>query len=258
MSKLIVAFPKFEDGIAPCFEAANHFLIAVIADREVISAEIISCSGCEGFGRVRLLHQRGVNLVVCDGIKSFYRDLLVASGMGVVANVAVPVGEAVSLVARGELVAEVIKPQHTELGPELPLEDLICWTRELFESHGYKTTPGAERAPFPIDLVAEITCPICDRPVRVAICCGAHTYRADQELREFHRVSATAYHAQVYVRPATADVARCCHDYGIELVDPGLDTGAACPARKSRIPLLHGPIAGHERATARGRDGERR
>jgi predicted Fe-Mo cluster-binding NifX family protein len=254
MEKLVVAIPKFEGNVAPCFEAARKMLIGTLESGQVVSSEIVTCGGCEGFRLVRILRERKVDMVICDGIKGFYRDLLQASGIDVVSNVALPVGEALALAAGGELEIEETEPALEEMGPDIPREDLVCWTRELFESNGYRITPGAERAPFPIDLVAEIDCPICGKPVRVAISCGAHAYRVEQELQELRRVSASDYHAQVYVRPGNEKISRCCRDYGIELVDPSSDTGVTRPPHGKRIPLLRGPVIGHERATqSRGR-----
>ncbi len=249
METLIVAIPQFEGSVAPCFEAAKKTLIGKIENGQVVSSEIVTCSGCEGFRLVRILQQRKVDVVICGGIKGFYRDLLKAAGMDVVVNVALPVKQALELAAGGKLEIETSEPALEEMGPEIPREDLVCWTRELFESNGYRITPGAERAPFPIDLVAEIDCPICGKPVRVAISCGAHAYRVEQELQELRRVSASDYHAQVYVRPGSERISKCCGDYGIELVDPSSDTGVTPPPRGNRIPLLRGPVIGHERAT---------
>lgn len=253
MKNMIVAIPQFEQSVAPCFEAAKNMLIGTIENGVVVSSEIVTCGGCEGFRLVRILRERKVEIVICDGIKGFYRDLLKASGMDVVVNVALPIEEALALAANGKLEIDDGEPALEEMGPEIPREDLVCWTRELFESNGYRITPGAERAPFPIDLVAEIECPICGKPVRVAISCGAHAYRVEQELQELRRVSASDYHAQVYVRPGSERITRCCRDYGIELVDPSSDTGVTRPPRGKRIPLLRGPVVGHERA-AKGRD----
>lgn len=255
--KQIVAIPMFEHGVAPCFEVANQFMISVLEDGELTSSRAIGCRGCEGFGRVRLLRDKNVQMLVCDGIKGFYRDLLGASGIEVISGVTLSIEEVLRELAVGSLNGVTDDPLTEEESPDIPLEDLICWARELFEAHGYKTTPGAERAPFPIDLIAEISCPLCKRPVRVAICCGAHAYRTDQELREFSRVSATDYHARVYVRPASSSVKQCCFDYGIDLIDPDKESTVHRRIAKGRIPLLLGTVVGHEKASRSSGDDRR-
>ena len=118
---------------------------------------------------------------------------------------------------------------------------------EFFGRHGYSVTGGPDA--FLVDLVAGIKCPVCGRPVNVAICCGAHTYSATQEIVEFHHTTPLEYDARVYVSPANAPVAECCREYGIELLDPET-TDSEMPVRpKDKLPILKGPVRNHERAS---------
>jgi len=244
----VVAVAKFEDSIAPCFEAARVFFIATIDESGALESEkLIEASGCEGFGRIRALREQKISTLICNGIKGFYLDLLRASDIEVIANVTLSVSEALRAFQNGKLKPEAAKCRVTDFSQEIPLEDLICWTRDLFRSKGYKVTPRSELTPFPIDLMAEITCPVCSKPVRVAICCGAHTYRTDKEIAELKRVAAD-YHTAVYVHPASEELRQCCEEYGVELIDPDLDPDEKRRSRKNRIPILRQIVAGHEKA----------
>jgi predicted Fe-Mo cluster-binding NifX family protein len=244
-----IAVPKFRDSIAPSFEAAGHFLITEIQDRRRMSSEIVESEGCEGFGQVRVLREQRVNTLLCNGIKLFYRDMLRASGLTVIPNVSLTITEALELFLAGQLPTYGEEAENCDFCPSIPLDDLICWTKDLFATHGFEVRYGSDAGPFPVDLIAEITCPLCHKPVRVAVCCGAHAYRSEQELREFHRVSAAGFHASVYVHPATPSVTRCCQEYGIELIDPNDDISDTDPAPAGRIPLLQRIIPGHEKAS---------
>lgn len=247
---MIVAIPKFHETIAPRFKVAKYFIISVVTGGRVVSSKIEDCTGCEGFGRIRLLRDKKVNILICNGIKSFYRDLLGASGLTVIPNIALPAGDALAQFLAGELKPEVYGASFTSFSCQIPREDLVCWAKELFESHGYDVTAGPDKAAFPIDLVAEMRCPVCRKPVRVAICCGAHTYRTDQEIKEFHRAAASDYHARVYVHPGTPSIHQCCKEYGIELIDPDSELTIADRPGSHRIPILQEPLYGHEKASA--------
>ena len=245
---MIVAVPKFKDEIAPCFEVASTFVITTYEGDNETEKSLQNCEGCEGFGRVRLLNEYNVNVLICNGIKAFYKDILANSGVTVIDKVTLPVEEALKRYYQGNLKAAEIKPELLNIDSSIPLDDIICWTKDLFQTNGYKISKVKDSAPFPIDLVAEITCPVCRKPIRVAICCGAHSYRIDQDLLEFHRVAATDYHAQVYVHPAQPEIARRCDEFGIELIDPLADFCEIKRKSKKTVPVLKKPAAGHEKA----------
>ena len=248
---MIVAIPKYDDIVAPCFEVAGTFLIAEIENGRTESITIEKCSGCEGFGRIRFLQDRNVKLLICNGIKNFYKDLLVIAGMTVIKDISMPVEEALQMYTSGRLIAEKLQTPLYHIDSDIPLDDIICWTRDLFKAKGYEVIPGEDVAPFPIDLVARMTCPVCGKPIRVAICCGAHSYRMDQEIMTFHRASVADFHAQVYVHPSLPDLKKHCEEFGIELLDPLEESfDKTCD---NNIPILKNPISGHEQAFGKKR-----
>ena len=152
---MTVAIPVFNGAVAPCFEVAHTFLLAILVERKVGSQELIEATGCEGFGRIQLIRDRKVNLLICNGIKSFYHDLLNAAGIRVISGIVGAAGTALENFCAGELTVDQGTEISVDQTSDIPLEDLICWTRELFTSHGYQVHPGDDTAPFPIDLTAE-------------------------------------------------------------------------------------------------------
>jgi predicted Fe-Mo cluster-binding NifX family protein len=250
--ELIVAIPLLGHTVAPCFETAGFFLIAVVETGRDVESRSEACSGCKGFGRVRLLQDNKVNALVCGGIKRFYRDLLEASGISVIQGVSMLPRDALSQFLAGRLHAEESRSVSGIPSGEIPHEDLVCWAKELFDTHGYSVVAGRDRAPFPIDLIAEMTCPVCNKQIKVAICCGAHIYRADKEIREFHYAVRSDYDGQVYVHPATPGISQHCEEYGIELIDPETELANSHKHSGKRIPILQKPVAGHEKAFDEG------
>jgi len=82
-----VAIPVLGKDVAPCFAVASKFLIANIKDNKKISENISCCWGREGHCRIKFLKKSDVNILICNGIKLFYRDLLNALGVIVLPNV---------------------------------------------------------------------------------------------------------------------------------------------------------------------------
>jgi predicted Fe-Mo cluster-binding NifX family protein len=244
-----VAVPRFDQAIAPCFEAAGHFLIATVENGKVVSAEVAHCAGPEGYRRVRLLQIHRADMVVCNGIKGCYRDMLAGSGVTVIANVTGLADEALNRLAGGELSPELTARDEVANYPAIPHQELVARARTLFENGGYTVTAGPEQASFLVDLLAETKCPVCSRPVRVAICCGAHTYRPTQEIVEFHHATPSGYDARVYFCPASPAASQCCQEYGIELIEPDMPGMELKQKPANKLPILRGRVAGHERAS---------
>jgi predicted Fe-Mo cluster-binding NifX family protein len=243
-----VAIPIFDSDVAPCFEVAQYFVIAEVTDGKQTSKTIMGCEGCEGYGRVKFLINNNINVLICNGIKLFYRDLLNISGLEVFSNVANSIENALDDYLSGKLIQEGYSADTVDLSPEIPHEDLVCWARELFEINGYVVSPRPDYLPLPIDLVAEIACPICNKPVKVGICCGAHTYRTAHELKEFHYIAPNEFQAKVYVYPFNPGIYQACSEYGIELIDPNSEDDYLFKPIRDKIPVLRNPISGHERA----------
>jgi predicted Fe-Mo cluster-binding NifX family protein len=248
MNKTVVALPKFGELIAPCFEVTKSFLIVRLINGEVVSRRKVECGGCDGFGCVQTLKENEVSLLICDGIKGFYKNLLQASGVAIISNISGEIELTITRLLRGELSpdTEVLPPPDWD--DKIPREDLICWAKEFFTEHGYAVKAGEDYAPFPVDLIAEIDCPLCRKPIRVAVCCGAHSYRPAQEIQQLHLIAAGSYNAGAYVHASTPQIEELCREYQIELIDPG---GGERPERRpgQRIPILRGVIAGHEAAS---------
>lgn len=242
-----VAIPVYENMVAPRFEATGMFIIIEVRDGQKVSSRTVSCAGPEQFRRIRLLQVHSVNVLICNGIKGLYRDMLRASGLIVISKISRSVDEVLQLFLSGEISADNCGPEKIPRSCHISRDELVNRTIRLFESGGYCVTPGPGHDFFLIDLVAEIKCPLCAKPVKVAICCGAHTYSTDHEIREFHFSTPAEYDARVYVYPEDQDVSRCCREYGIELIDPGAGI-VDFKSGEQTFPVLKNPVYGHERA----------
>ena len=90
----VIAIPKYKDAVAPCFETASFILIFKFEQKKELSSSIIACTGCEGFGRVRIILDNDTDVLICNGIKGFYLETLESAGVAVFDNVALPIESA--------------------------------------------------------------------------------------------------------------------------------------------------------------------
>jgi predicted Fe-Mo cluster-binding NifX family protein len=247
MAPMKVAIPYLGEIIAPRFEAARYFLVITQEKNRKSTETHVECAGPEGYRRVRLLQIHRVGTLICNGIKGSYRDMLAASGISVIQNVTGPVRPAIKAFLAGDLRVEA--QAADVLTTSCDHQALIGWARELFEQHGYQAEAGPGEDSFLVDLVARITCPVCGRMVKVAVCCGAHTYNATHEIVEFHHTTGADYDARVYVCPANPTVAKFCREYGIELLDPEAGDTQTIAVGSNKLPILKGPVRNHERAS---------
>jgi len=244
-----VAIPKLNNLVAPCFEAAKQFEIIAVEQGHKVSSKTVICDAGEGFKRVRLLRLHDVTVLICNGIKGFYRDQLLAMGLEVVPNINDTVEQAFTRYIKGELKdSEAMQDDSECTYYDVSHNDLVSWAREYFETNGYRIFSGPGRDSFLIDLIAEIKCPLCNKSIRVAVCCGAQTYRTDQEIKEFHHSARSQYNARVYVYLENPKIARCCDEYGIEFIGADRVNLNHPGSGESKIPILRRKIEGHEKA----------
>ena len=243
-----VAIPILNNQIAPCFEVAKQFKIFTIKNAKIISSKNIKCLASEGFLRVRLLRFHKINTLICNGIKSFYQNQVMGMGIMVIPNVNDSIEDTLNKFLAGSIKSSSNTKYKPEINDNVSHDVLVRWAKELFESNGYSvsSSPGDEY--FLIDLVANLKCPVCSKQIDVAICCGAQTYRTDQEIREFHHNTKTHYNARVYVYLTNPQLEKSCDEYGIDFLSPETTETEVRERSKSLIPILNRPVEGHEKA----------
>ncbi len=249
-----VAIPHLGNNVAPCFEAATSFLIIVIENNQKISSQIVTCNAPEGHKRIRLLTIHRVDLLICSGIKGLYQDMLSASGINVIKNVSGSVDDAIEKLIFRKLSPETPSLDELQSSSAIPHRQMVEWACQLFRKHGYKVSRLQDGDLLLVDLVAEINCPVCNKNIRIAICCGLQTYRPSQEISEFHHATSSGFNARVYVCPSNPAVRKYCREYNIEHLDPESDTPLDRTARKDTLPIIGGPVQDHEKLSILGNE----
>ena len=243
-----VALPILNNQIAPCFEVAREFEIVLIKNSKIISSKNIKCLASEGFMRVRLLRLHEIHTLICNGIKSFYQNQIMAMRINVIPNVSGSIEDTLNNFLTGNIKSPSNIKYEANAFDIVSHEELVSWAKELFETSGYSVLLAKSDESFLIDLIAKIKCPVCSKQIDVAICCGAQTYRADQEIREFHHNTKTHYNARVYVYLTNPQLEKSCNEYGIDFLSPESMKSESRERSKSIIPILNRPVEGHEKA----------
>ena len=248
MNRIKIIIPEFEGEIAPCFDAASQFRLFNVESGKIVDSANKSCDGAEAFDRVRMALREKVDVLICGGINQQYRDILKSHEVIVISRLTGTVDGALKAFLAGELYGPDEEPIYRFMDSNVSLADILRWSMETFISNGFKVASGEGYAAFPIDLVAEIECPVCGKPIRTAVCCGGHIFRADEEIQAFHHAATSDFNARVYVRPASQEIKKCCREFDVQLMEPHKKIPAYMLIRdNNRVPLLKSPINGHEK-----------
>jgi len=240
--KLAIATYKTE--IAPCFEASKKFLVMEIEAGKIVRETELSCENNSPVARLRLVKNAGVDALLCNGIRSFYRDMLEAENIKVYRNLSGQIEDIVRNFLENKITDTCSGNKSAELPCKFDLEELIQMTYEYFSHHGYQVE--SSETEFPIDIISTYVCPKCRKTIRVAVCCSGHLFNWEKEIRELRSVSEN-YDATVYVHAPRERVAKTCHEYKINLLDPWmLENPAECDSA-TPIPALYLPVRGHDR-----------
>lgn len=243
-----IAITCFDDEVAPCFEVTRRFQVWELEDGEISGYQVLETQSANGIERCRLLKQHKIDVLICNGIDRQMQRLLEAEGCQVVSGVSGKLADALYGYSAGRIGLEEDREMVSSTEMSIHTADLVEWTRELFEKLGWSVNIAHHPDTFPIDLTAMRKCPVCGHEVRIAICCGAHAYRVEEEILEFKRVSTGGYHARVYVQHILPGIVETCRDFEIELLEP--ETFANWINSKGKqgdIPPLRGKVSGHER-----------
>lgn len=237
-----IIIPCFGEEIAPCFSASRRFRCWDVNEGKVTDYREMKLDSPGIINSPRFMRHLDATVILCDGIEGRTSRMLEADGIGVIDNVAGTATDALFGYLAGKLSREETKVNNSIVRQNTA--DTVAWTRELFMAYHWHVEASEETCRFPVDLMAERECPVCKKKVRVAICCGAHAYRVDQEILEFKHVTPVDVHARVYVHQALPAIENACREYGVELLAPSAFTGSGIDFS---LAPLQGHIQGHDR-----------
>lgn len=247
---VLVAAPVHKDHIAALFGTAQWFRIWRVREGEAIRTDELFVSKPSGLDRVNLLRKLGVDILICNGIEKKLQLMFEAWGIRVIRGVIGNAQQAVEGFGVGEIAPRNRSERFYDHSLVIYSCDPVRWTTELFKNYGWEVNSPGPINQFPLDLIADKTCPFCDKPVRVAVCCGPHSYHSDREVQEFNRITAGSFDARVFVHRQPGPLIQLGKELGIEMLDPGeLEYDLPLTSSSASLPPLSGPIDNHKRLT---------
>jgi len=239
-----IAIPCFGEEVAPLFGSTRRFRVWLVVGGQIADYEEIEIDASDSIARVRLMRSIEADVILANGIEARLRQLLETENRLVVEGIVGTATDVLYGYLAGRIKGTVPQPGEGVAGRQTA--DVSAWTSDLLNETGWMVRQVREVNIFPVDLIAKRGCPLCGKPVRVAVCCGAHAYRVDEEIREFQRVTATGYHARLYVHQAIPSVIRQCSEYSIEVLSPDrFASYQQSSADEGELPPLQGRIEGH-------------
>jgi len=82
-----IAIPQWQSRVSPVFDVACTFLMIEFADGREQRREISSHPAGESFNRVRLLHELGVQVLICGAVSQPLESALVSAGIQVIPHI---------------------------------------------------------------------------------------------------------------------------------------------------------------------------
>lgn len=242
-----VAIPILNNDIAPCFEAARKFRIIKTGQSGIHSTKSFICNVNKGYDLIKLLQIHKTDILICNGIKTYLKDQLNSNGVEVISDINDPVECVIDKLLTGELEEKNRSSNNMHEYYSVIHHDLVLWAEELFLGSGFKVTSLSENDSILTDFVAVYDCPVCKKPIRIAVCCGAQMYRADYEIREFYHAIHPHYDVCAYVYIYDPKIAKCCSKYGLEYICTEEFDLKAVKNEKDVIPILKNPVKTHDK-----------
>jgi predicted Fe-Mo cluster-binding NifX family protein len=249
-----VAIPILNNDIAPCFEAARKFRIIKTGQSGIHSTKSFICNVIKGYDIIKLLQLHKTDILICNGIQNYLKDQLKSNGIEVISDINDPVECVIDKFLTGELEEKNRNNNHLDEYYSVIHHDLVLWAEDLFRDNGYAVTSLSENESILTDFVAVYDCPVCKKPIRIAVCCGAQMYRADYEIREFFHAVQSRYDVYAYVYIYDPKIARCCSKYGMEYICTENFNLKNAQTGNVVIPILKNPIRTHEKLKMNCRD----
>ena len=245
-----ISLPTFGDEVAPCFEAATHFSIHEILDKELISTKYLECNEDSALMKIKLMQSENIELIICNGIKKSTKEILEDSNIIVIDGLIGKVSEALQSFIHLNQITKNFKYQSIMDRSDTSLPEMKSIISDVFRQNGFEVYNGEQFAPFPVDLIAFIKCPVCNQKISSAICCGAHVFSPEKEIAEFYFVAFRNFDSLIYFHEGTPEVKRICRKYNIELLDPNRigQINSGNNRDQKYIPIIKMPVKGHEKA----------
>ena len=219
----ILAIPTFKNEVAPSFDYASLFNLFKLGHRKIIRHDSLHFDEENSQARVHHLQDLNAEIVICNGIRSHSVRLLQYHQMQVITGISGEIEIAIQRFLKGEFEDINIDINQIALQKQKEVGNFVDWSKVLFKQIGFSVSlPKASETFFPIDFIGVKVCPVCEKPIKVAVCCGIHLYKKELEMKEFASHTGDNFDAKVYIHPAFPAMEKLCEKHNVQLIDASL------------------------------------
>jgi predicted Fe-Mo cluster-binding NifX family protein len=216
----ILTIPTFKNEVAPSFDYASLFNLFKLGHQKIIRHDSLHFDEENSQARVHHLQGLKTEIVICNGIRSHSVRLLQYHQIQVITGLSGEIEIAIQRFLKGEFEDINIDINQIALQKQQEVGNFVDWSKTIFKQMGYSVSlPKASETFFPIDFIGAKVCPVCEKPIKVAVCCGNHLYKKEVELKEFVSRTGENFDVKVYVHPAFPAIEKLCKKHHVQLVD---------------------------------------
>jgi hypothetical protein len=169
--------------------------------------------------RVEELKKYQVNLVICNAVRSYTERLLFLNQIRYISGISGTIDHVISEFLQKKLIEKEPDLNQKALVKKSDIKVLINLGREYFFRSGFLLSKPDTNSKTFIDFMGEKETE--DHNItRIAVCCGAHLYKVEEEIREFAREVDERFDKAYYIHSGCPGIKQICDQNKVILLDP--------------------------------------
>jgi len=213
-----LAIPTYKEEVAPSFDFSKCFTLMVIEKNTVSEKIELKLPEQSPLSRVQELKKHQVDMVICNAIRSYTERLLHLNQIRYILRITGTINQVIN-----DFLQEKLQEKEQDLNQKALLKKsdinvLKELGRRYFQNCGYTlSTPDTKSKTF-IDFIGEKKHKK-NGKTQIAVCCGAHIYKVEEEIREFAREIDERFDNAYYIHPGCPGIKQICDQYKVVMLD---------------------------------------
>lgn len=214
-----LAIPTFKNEVAPSFDFSKHFFLFLLEKNKVKDKIELRLPEKSPLIRVQELKKNHVNIVICNAICSYTERLLFLNQIRYISGITGTIEHVLDDFLQEKLLEKEPDLNQKALLKKSDINVLIDLGMEYFHNCGFTLTKPDSGTKTFIDFIGgKVTKE--KKKTEIAVCCGAHIYKIEGEIREFAREAGSQFDEIYYIHPTCPGIKQICDQYRVILLDP--------------------------------------
>jgi predicted Fe-Mo cluster-binding NifX family protein len=214
-----LAIPTYKNEVAPSFDFSKCFTLFDIDKKSVIKKIELQLPEQSPLSRVQELKKHQVDIIICNAIRSYTERLLHLNQVRYISRITGTVNQVIRDFLQEKLQEKEQDLDQKALVKKSDIHVLIDLGKQYFQNCGFTlSSPDTNSKTF-IDFIGEKRRKE-KRKTQIAVCCGAHIYKVEEEIREFAREIGDRFDIAYYIHPGCPGIKQICDQYKVVMLDP--------------------------------------